>query len=264
MAIVPKKSHFQHHQEVLTLFKEKVAQRFSKAAPEYDDAAHVQRQCAQYLSEKISTSLPVFSPQRILDLGTGTGYMINFLKPFFPNAYYTLNDCALGMLEHCKKKFPDLNGTYILGDLEDLTFSHQDLIVSNFVFQWLPEIPETLRRLYWSTSVLGFSCLLEGTFSQWYTLLEQEGIAFIRPQYPKFSHINSICKTLSRGKFSSWSASFELNFSNIREFMRYLQQLGASAIAAFPSYSHLRSLLSMPESSFKVQYHVFFAILTHK
>ncbi|PPE03230.1 methyltransferase domain-containing protein [Holospora curviuscula] len=249
---------------VLIIFKEKIAQRFSRAASDYDEVAHIQRKCAQLLVERTLSEFSESQPQHILDLGTGTGYMVDYLRISFPNAHYTVNDCALEMLKQCKKKFSSLHITYQLGDLERISFPDQDLVVSNFVFQWLAHPLMTLQRLYSKTQVFSFSCLLEGTFSQWYELLKHWNVAISPPVYPKFSHIQRVCEEISKGKVRIWRRSFTLNFSSIRQFMHYLQCLGASAVPVLSTYGALKKLLATPEFSFEVQYNVFFAILTQK
>ena len=81
-----------------------IQNNFNKASTSYDFVATIQKQAALFLVEKVLES-KIKRPKTILDLGTGTGYITEFLLKSFPNSAYLLNDIADKMLEVCKSKF---------------------------------------------------------------------------------------------------------------------------------------------------------------
>lgn len=242
------------------MLKHTIMERFSQAAEKYETIAHVQYQCAQFLVQYIQETFPNFVPKTILDIGTGTGYIIDRLHPTFPHAQYTLNDISCSMLKFCQKKFhTHLNFEYILGDCEHLNVLEQDLIISNLALQWVLDLPSLLQKLVSNAAIVAFSCLLEPTFSKWYEHLKTCGVIDQLPHYPTLSEMQTVCKTLTPSVIST-SVSFHLRFDTAHKFMRYLQTLGATTLAQASSDPLPRCIFE--SSPVEVEYHVFFAILS--
>ncbi|MCO7225697.1 malonyl-ACP O-methyltransferase BioC [Pleionea sp. CnH1-48] len=128
--------------------KQKVAASFSKAAKHYDNFAFLQNEVGERLFERLS--LMNIKPQRIADLGCGTGVFTRKLKKQYSKAQVTGVDIAEGMIEQAKKK----NGLfsrceYICADLDELPFADNsiDLLFSNLAIQWVPDLSATFREL---------------------------------------------------------------------------------------------------------------------
>ena len=117
--------------------KRLVAASFSRAAPRYDRVAGLQRRIADQLSAWLSDE-PV---ERVLDLGSGTGYANPWLSA---RTEQLLNiDLAEGMLDFARSR--GCVGSHIAGDAEALPLADAtvDLIWSSLALQW-SEQPEAL------------------------------------------------------------------------------------------------------------------------
>lgn len=127
------------------LDKAGISRAFTNAAGAYDQWAQAQRRIAADLVRRIPDK-PV--RQRILDLGCGTGALVDPLLQRFPNATLLGLDLAQGMIEICRNKWADNPGLeFTQADVEtfncDRTF---DLVCSSCTFQWLTDLDMTLRR----------------------------------------------------------------------------------------------------------------------
>lgn len=123
----------------------KLKQDFSKAAPSYDDHAHLQRACANNLIERLQYFS--ISPKNILDLGSGTGFLSNKLKKMYPKAKVTGVDIADKMCQYAKEKYPAIE--FICANIYDLPLpaNHYDFIISNFTLQWCDDLPTLFTQI---------------------------------------------------------------------------------------------------------------------
>ncbi|MCP8689090.1 malonyl-ACP O-methyltransferase BioC [Marinobacterium sedimentorum] len=116
------------------LNKHRIADSFSRAALTYDAAAELQRQIGHQLLE----SLPDTRPDRVLDLGSGTGYFTPLLRQRYGASNLLSLDLAQGMLAYARQHRPDANAAWICGDAEALPLAGDslDLIFSSLAIQW--------------------------------------------------------------------------------------------------------------------------------
>ena len=77
---------------------------FEKAAAGYDDAAVLQREIGNRLQERLDYIR--FQPQRILDVGSGTGVCSSYLAGFYKKSEVIALDFATAMLQQAKQKRP--------------------------------------------------------------------------------------------------------------------------------------------------------------
>lgn len=106
---------------------------FNQAATTYNDAADIQRVIADDLI-LFADALSI-EPTRILELGSGTGYLSQQLIQTFPNSTLYLTDCAIDMLAISQR---NNTSAHIAAYGEALPFAtqSQDLIISNLMLQW--------------------------------------------------------------------------------------------------------------------------------
>jgi len=127
--------------------KNLVARSFGRAAAHYDDVAVLQRQTGDELLDRLS--LVTLQPDRILDLGVGTGRNLSLLGRRYPNAELLAVDIAPAMLAHARNSFSQAQGLkrwlpnaqkpkYLAGDAENLPLADNsvDLVFANLALQW--------------------------------------------------------------------------------------------------------------------------------
>lgn len=109
---------------------------FCAAAGSYDRAAQLQQQTREHLLEELFAR--VAAPQRLLDLGCGTGLGARALQARWPQAAVLALDRAPGMARSARDSG---TGTALIGDAQRLPLATQscDAILSNLVLQWCPQ-----------------------------------------------------------------------------------------------------------------------------
>lgn len=157
--------------DISNLDKRRIAVSFSRAAGSYDAAAQLQRT----VGDALMAQLPGDSvPERILDIGCGTGHFTRRLAERFPSAAVLGLDLAHGMLTHAHQR--DASAiVWLQGDAERLPLASRsvDLVYSSLAVQWctglddfLAEAARVLRPGGW----LAFTTLGEGTLHELKTL----------------------------------------------------------------------------------------------
>ena len=121
----------------LKLDKRKARRSFSRAAPDYDDAAVLQHEIGRRMLERLDYVR--LEPRVILDIGCGTGLTTEGLMKRYPAAQVLALDFALPMLERTRRRGRLLRRPRCLcGDLDFLPLADQsvDLVFSNASLQW--------------------------------------------------------------------------------------------------------------------------------
>ena len=211
----------------MDLYKEALSQKFNKASTSYDSVATVQKESAHILVNLFKDHASQFEPQSILDVGTGTDIAAAILSKHFPKSVYTLNDIAPAMLKIAVSKLDGYDFNLLLGDIEQLSFSKHDLIISNFSLQWSTNLLQTVKKLYHNTHCLAFSCLLSNTFYEWSNLFQQLSLPIPTPIYPSYQALTAFLLSLNPKSHAFHQQSFTLHFASAHHFMMYLKQLGA-------------------------------------
>jgi malonyl-CoA O-methyltransferase len=124
------------------LDKAKARRSFSRAADDYDDAAVLQHEIGRRMIERLDTMR--IQPQRILDIGCGTGVATDGLLKRYPKADVIALDFALPMLAHARKRGRWLRRPRcVCADLDQLPLADQcvDLVFANAALQWSTNPP---------------------------------------------------------------------------------------------------------------------------
>ncbi|WP_105102358.1 malonyl-ACP O-methyltransferase BioC [Microbulbifer pacificus] len=209
------------------LKKSSVARAFGRAAASYDAAAHLQRAVCRDL---LSRAGEHWSPKRILDLGSGTGYGGELLRKRFPEAEIIALDLAPEMLAYALTHRPVCNG-YVAADAEQLPLADKsiDLVFSSFALQWcyrLPQLFAEIRRVMAPGAHALISTLVPGTL---YEL--QDSWATVDSDV----HVNRFLPAEEWGEACEsngleYIASVEqrvLHFDSVKSLMRELKSIGA-------------------------------------
>lgn len=215
----------------MNLPKDLIAQSFSKAAQGYDAAAFLQQEIASRLFERLGYMN--IAPQKILDVGCGTGHCSRILRNDFKKAKVFAVDLAEGMIIEAKKSQAFLNKIdYRVADADALPFDEQsfDLVFSNLTLQWLPDLQRTfaeLHRVMKPGGLLIFSTLGPDTLQE----LKQSW-----QQVDQGVHVNRFVDMQGVGD-QVFNASFEdvvldrdvitLTYQTVKGLMRDLKNIGA-------------------------------------
>lgn len=115
-----------------------VAQSFSSAAQSYDTVAELQRSVGEHLL----TLIPTKAPNRILDLGCGTGYFLPALAQRFPTATLLGLDIAPGMLQYARARHYISPTLWCNADAQRLPLQANSLslMFSNLMVQWCTDL----------------------------------------------------------------------------------------------------------------------------
>lgn len=130
------------------LDKRLIRESFDRAAPGYDDVALLQQTVAQRLLERLD--LIKLQPQRILDVGAGTGQLTLQLTRRYKNCEVIALDLAPEMLKLARQRLGILDKwfgrqRFICADADHLPLADNsvDMIISNFAIQWCSDLDQT-------------------------------------------------------------------------------------------------------------------------
>lgn len=125
----------------------RIAAAFHRKADEYDQYVLVQKRVVSNLAESIGLHLHN-APEQILDVGTGTGALLEKLHGQYPTAGLTGVDIALNMCLHARQKLGPACHV-VIGDAEQLPFKAGsfDLVVSASALQWVGNLSTALHEM---------------------------------------------------------------------------------------------------------------------
>jgi malonyl-CoA O-methyltransferase len=159
-----------------------VRRTFDRVASRYDEHAALEQEVAARLLERLEFAR--FSPQRIVDLGCGTGQACVDLKNRFRKAEVIGLDSSRGMLMQLRQR-PGEHDSHraICADMSALPLADRssDLLFSNLAMLWCPDpiaVFTELRRVLAPGGMLLFSSFGPGTFRELNAVgSEADGIA---------------------------------------------------------------------------------------
>ncbi|MDR1334285.1 MAG: methyltransferase domain-containing protein [Holosporaceae bacterium] len=233
--------------------KNQIKTAFSRAAETYDLAAEVQTLSSTHLCEMIEVP---FSPQKILDIGCGTGITSVEMMKKYPQAHYTLCDISEKMIDEAKRKIKK-DAQFIVCDAEKYDFPEKyDLGISNLALQWFESPHDFIEKILGHCRFFAFSTLIEGSFCDWRKNLEDCGT--FSGAYPSSEDIIRACRrcgVLKRHEIKKYDLQFESMF----ESAKYFKKLGATA--NFTNKNGTLSALRRHNQNITLNYEVFFALL---
>ena len=207
--------------------KRQVAVSFSRAAASYDSVAQLQRDVGHELMARLPQDL---SPQRWLDLGSGTGYFSRVLGQRFTHSQGVALDIAQGMLAYARP----LGGAqhFIAGDAENLPLQSNscDLIFSSLALQWCADFRAVLneaQRVLKPGGVLAFTSLCVGTLNElrdsWRAV---DGQAHVN-RFREFTAYQQLCADSGLQVLGLQNQPHVLHYPQVRQLTHELKALGA-------------------------------------
>jgi malonyl-CoA O-methyltransferase len=168
----------------------RIRDRFAAGAGRYDSAGELQWRVAEMLAERLTAGLTRM-PQRILEIGCGTGFLSARLADNFPTAALTFSDIAPAMLERCRARLGDRHDYLVIDGEAPVSVSGGfDLIVSSLAFQWFSDLSAALTNLAALLAPGGnlvFATLGEHTFWEWRQAHAKLGFPCGTPDYPSLA-----------------------------------------------------------------------------
>src|SRR5699024_4190761 len=107
---------------MLMINKQLLERRFSKRADTYDEFATVQKKMANKLLSLLQKELSNEQPLRILEIGSGTGYVTKALLAKFPKANITAIELAEGMIAKAKQHISSQRVQFICAILSRIRY----------------------------------------------------------------------------------------------------------------------------------------------
>lgn len=216
--------------------KSQVRMHFDRASGSYDKAAVLQREVADRLLERLE--YVKISPQTILDVGAGTGYLGTGLSKNYSSANLYELDVSLQMLLINRNKLPwykRLRKTknLLCGDAESLPLAAEsvDLIISNLTVQWCNQLPlafSEFRRVLKPGGLLMFTTFGPDTLQE---LRQSWAAVDNEPHVSRFLDMHDIGDALLQSRLSEPVMDvehFTLTYSDVRGLFDDLKSIGAT------------------------------------
>lgn len=222
-----------------------VRRHFNRAAASYDAAAVIQREVAVRLAERLP--LMKLTPQRVLDMGCGTGFLSQHLRAAYPQAQLLALDMATAMLEQTRQTLgltrsawlrwlPVRTDTHLLAAdayAMPLREGVLDMLASSLMLQWCDEPDAVLRecrRVLRPDGLLFFATLGPDTLKevrQAWAQVDGHGERHVNP----FVDMHDLGDALSRAGFANPVLDMEhitLTYADARAAVQDLKSIGAT------------------------------------
>ncbi len=216
--------------------KAQARQSFNRAADTYDAVAELQYEIGDRMLERMDFIR--LKPQRILDLGAGTGKFTAALMQRYRKADVIALDIAPAMLAHVQQRGGWMRKPQcVCADAEVLPFADDsfDFIFSNLMLQWCTDLEATLAEL---RRVLSPGGLLMFTTFGPDTLMELRASWADANGYPhvnRFTDLHDVGDLLLQTKWADPvmdSERITVTYRELPRLMQDLKQLGAHNVTA--------------------------------
>ncbi len=213
--------------------KNNLRNKFSKVAVSYDLNANLQRKICSKLFDNIASICP--APKFILDIGAGTGFLMQMLSKHYTEAAVLGIDFAFGMNKFSKDK----NLNVIQAEAKELPFKNNsfDLVASNLVYQWVSNLDLAfyeVSRVSRKKAIFYFS------------FFGKETLRELRFAFEKTNRFNGVFKNsfnpidlerlrfvLEKNNFKDIDISSKIikeNFEDLFSLVRRLKSIGANRL----------------------------------
>lgn len=216
----------------MRLNKDRIQQRFARAAATYDDQAVIQLKVAQRLLALMEEHI-LSPPDRILEIGCCTGLLTAMLHRMFKkvSAFY-VNDLVPDFQTAVAERLDhDPLLIFLPGDIEQLDIPENlDLVVSSSTLHWLEDLPALFQTLYSRLAPGGTLCFsIYGTAN----LKELREITGIGLEYYSLADL----KSLVGNSFDILACDEEeipLRFDDPLALLNHLRKTGVNALDTAP------------------------------
>ncbi len=212
--------------------KNKIQQKFSASAKNYDRFSSLHREIADKLLARVIKE-PV--PSAFLDVGCGTGYFTALLKGNFPQSNIVGLDFAQGMIDAARARHDGID--WVLADGNNLPFAKEsfDIVVSNLAYQWAGYL---IRVFNEARRVLVPEGTFVGTLFGYNTCQELfQSLDEAKPGAFKFSRLPDeaqVREALDLSGFKSFNVNSEnikVEFKDMYELIAWFKSIGANNLS---------------------------------
>ncbi len=228
-----------------------VRRAFDHAAASYDAHAVLQREVCDRLLARLD--FMTLQPERVLDVGAGTGYGLAHLRQRYASTELCALDIAPAMLHAARARLPQpgwtqraLSGVFNRGgqpqhllcadmDRLPLADNSMNLVWSSLALQWAHDLDATIKGLHRVLAPGGL--LIFATFGP--DTLKELRTAFTAvddaPHVNRFVDLHDIGDMLVNAGFASPVMEMEmltLTYADLKSLMRDLKGIGAHNAAA--------------------------------
>jgi malonyl-CoA O-methyltransferase len=216
--------------------KQLARRAFDAAAATYDAAAELQYEIGDRMMERLDFIR--LQPQRILDLGAGTGRFTGALLKRYRKADVVALDIAPAMLAHARARGGWLRKpACICGDAEQLPFVDDsfEFIFSNLMLQWCTDLEGTLaelRRILAPGGLLMFTTFGPDTLMELRASWEAaDGHTHVN----RFRDLHDVGDLLVKTRWADPvmdSERMTVTYRELRRLLQDLKQIGAHNVTA--------------------------------
>ena len=214
----------------------RVNQEFSKHAQKYQQLNQIQVEVAKKLVSSLTCK-----PQKILDLGCGSGAIYNlidwkidkFMGVDFSSKMLDLHPKA----ENITCRLGDFNDVHLF---EALLKDDFDFIISASALQWADDLQRVFSDIARFHLPFSLAIFTSGTFA---TLHKTAGINSIIPSYETLSELATDSLLKLPGEIGIERVFYSLEFENTREMFRYIKRSGVSGGRNLLTYKQTKKLM---------------------
>ena len=143
-----------------------IQQQFDRAAKTYDQNSAIQRRIAEALIVMMQEKS--LRPNRIVELGCGTGNLTQRMIEAFPESQILATDSSKSMLSECASRLGSAQVQFQQLGAQDFSGNDVkcDLVASSMTLQWVDDWPHVVTELCQQATVC-FSIPIQGSFSSW-------------------------------------------------------------------------------------------------
>jgi malonyl-CoA O-methyltransferase len=221
----------------------KIAAAFHCSADEYDQHVIVQKRVVSQLVSSIERHLK-HAPEQILDVGTGTGSLLEKLHARFPDSGMTGIDIAPNMCIQAKQKLGP--GSLIVnGDAASLPFKAGtfDLVVSASALQWVGNFSSALhemRRVARPGGMLNLAFFCAGTLAELHSCfsevseLRSYDNSIIASRLHGFRIVDEVKAIVKQIDFERFIITVETEvdwYDDLHTLLRSIKNIGAGTVS---------------------------------
>lgn len=243
-----------------------IVQQFDQAAETYDQHSSVQREIAVEFGGRLVSTLA--APQRIFEIGCGTGHLTRELVAHFPDASIVATDASQKMIEIAQDltSADNLSIQPWIADRQHAELPGEfDLIVSSMAFQWFSDLQRAATEFASKTKCFAMTIPIEGTFADWISAHHQlgmkPGVRELLTQQQVSDWLEQLPEQLE-GEYSV--EEYSIHFDRPLEFVQSLRRIGAHASSSDHSPVNLKRVFALFPEGIEVQYSIAFITIQNK